>query len=476
MANKVRSEYIQKLREDKDQLANAMQDVVKSAVQSFLDEGIAKNVRKIISEADEDEFEVEEVPADETPDTESAAENDEAAADEETVDAPADAEGEENGESEEGIDLGLDDPEGEEGEDDVWSSLEDYKDENGEYDLTNCKDDVNIVKVLKAMNDADGVRVVKNDNGTVTLTDDNTEQEYIIDIDGTFSGEENGESEMDTDFGDELEESANLGYTDNYQKKTAMTTPDNHEPADSSKTYSMDGGVPTGTEKPFAGKGDDAPFTETVSEEKEFEIDLDEDCCDGEDCEVNETMTTQEQGAYNRGGGMVYTNSNSKAAKGRNASAAGEKVSGTSDNSYSPRTEAIMRKANEIFAENKELKKLVPELRQQLQECMVITQSMGCIIRLMSENSTTADEKKSIQERFDKVRTREESKQLYQTISEELKRTPRPTLNIESNVQNVQLTESQVNKPKTTPLYESKDIQETLSLIDRMDGVYSKKR
>ena len=34
-----------------------------------------------------------------------------------------------------------------------------------------------------------------------------------------------------------------------------MTTPSNNEPAKSSETYSMDGGVPTGTEKPY-GKAD----------------------------------------------------------------------------------------------------------------------------------------------------------------------------------------------------------------------------
>ena len=51
------------------------------------------------------------------------------------------------------------------------------------------------------------------------------------------------------------------------RKKTAMTTPSNNEPAKSSETYSMDGGVPTGTEKPYGKAGSEMdPFEENVNE------------------------------------------------------------------------------------------------------------------------------------------------------------------------------------------------------------------
>ena len=52
-----------------------------------------------------------------------------------------------------------------------------------------------------------------------------------------------------------------LGYTDNYQDKDAMTTPDMTEPSVGKRD--IDAGVPKGKEKPFSKlKKTVAPFTE----------------------------------------------------------------------------------------------------------------------------------------------------------------------------------------------------------------------
>ena len=301
-----------------------------------------------------------------------------------------------------------------------------------------------VIKVLKVMKPEDGVRVVKNDDGNIELTDDETNKEYIIQLD---VDDESCDGCDDDDSLGEAENHGNVGYTDDYQKKTAMTTPDNHEPADPSKTYSMDGGVPTGTEKPFPGKGYKAPF----------------------DKDVNEAMTTQEQGAYNRGTGMVHTNTNSKAAKGRNSHAGGKQIHGTADNSYSEaQMESIKRKANEIFRENKELKSLLPNLKKQLQEAIVINQSLGNIVKLLKENATTADEKQSIIKRFNDVKTCNESNSLYKTITEELHRTHQ-TQNVD-NVLNAQLSEATKHTVET-PMYQSDDLTETLDFMRRLDRV-----
>lgn len=472
MAKNIRSEYIKQLIEDKNSLENKLSEVTKETIKSIIDENVGDKLRQIISE-DEDSFIEDEVEDDST--TSSEEDGDDAATDAETeteVDDTA-----ENGDETTDVDVedtvtdtvddGTEDSDIDATEDDVWNDLEQYKGEDGEYDLTGMDAD-NLIKVMQVMKPTDGIRVVKNDNGTITLSDDETEKEYIIDIDAEG---EDGLGDFDSEEGVEeskkhCNEGANLGYTDDFQNKTAMTTPPNNEPANPKTTYSMDGGAPTGTEKRWANQGSKAPYDEDVNEECEYEVEIDDD---KKEDEVNETMTTQEQGPYNRGDGMVHTNTNSKAAKGRNAHAGGKQVSGTGDNSYSnTQLENIMRKANAIFNENKELKALVPKMQQQMMESIVINKSMGNVMRIVMENSTTLNEKKDILKRFTGVKTIEESDSLYQTISEELKREGK-TMNV-NNVINSQLAESK-NSVVETPMYQSEDLSKTLDLINRLNKI-----
>ena len=460
MAKNIRSEYIKNLMEDKERLSQEMKEVAESTVQNILNETIKTNLKNILSESeDEDTFSEEDVVDDETQKTEDTTDVDAtenvSASDDVTADSDVVTSDEESGE------------ETKTPEDDVWSEVEQFKGEDGEYDLTGMDKD-SLVKVLKVMGPEDGIRVVKKDDNTILLNDDETEKEYIIQLDDVSNDDESSDDEIefDIDVDDSVEESkqnecneSDLGYTTNYQKQTAMTTPDNHEPADSSKTYSMDAGVPTGTDKPFPGNGDKAPFDKKVNEEE---------CCDDE---INETMTTQENGAYNRNTGMVHTNTNSKAAKGRNSHAGGEQIHGTSQNSYSEaQMEAIKRKANAIFNENKELKTLLPSIKQQLAEAIVINQSLANVIKIISENATTVNEKKDIIKRFTSVKTREESNNLLKTITEELKRSGKSKENLE-HMFNGQLAESKVNTNKTEPMYQSADLKDTVDFMNRLNKI-----
>lgn len=468
MAKNIRSEYLQQLIEDKSNLESKLKEVTKSTIESIMNENIETKLRQIISE-DEDSFIEDEVEDDSIESSKDDGEDTEVVSDEEISTETTDEDGEDTEETEtdtETIDV-VDGMDGEETEtDDIWDDLEQYKGADGEYDLTGMDAD-NLIKVMQVMKPSDGIRVVKNDNGTITLNDDETEKEYIIDIDGDdesefFLSDEGVEEARQR----ECNEDANLGYTDNFQNKTAMTTPLNTEPANSKSTYSMDGGAPTGTGKRWGNEGDNSPYDESVNEECEFELELDDD---SEEDKVNETMTTQEHGPYNRGTGMVHTNTNSKAARGRNAHAGGEQISSTADNSYSnSQLENIMRKSNAIFRENKELKALVPKMQQQMMESIVINKSMGNVMRIVMENSTSLNEKKEILRRFTGVRTIEESDKLYQTISEELKREGK-TMNVDKVI-NSQLAESK-NSVVETPMYQSEDLSKTLNLIQRLNKI-----
>ena len=473
-SNNIRSQYVQQILEDKNSLEEKLKEVTQSTVTSIIGEKVENKLRKILSEGDDSfiEDEVEDVKTDtdadvddetaDTTDTDTEVTDDTEVLDEPVEDGDEAKTDDDTAAEDDVVDAEVvDGTEGDDAENaDLWNDLEQYQGEDGEYDLTGMDADA-VIKVMQVLKPEDGVRVVKNDNGTITLSDDETEKEYIIDVDCS------DESGID----DAVEESkkpkcneTDLGYTDNFQNKTAMTTPSNNEPANPKTTYSMDGGAPTGTKKRWANKGDKAPFDEDVNEEVEFEIECDGTACGKE--KVDETMTTQEQGPYNRGNGMVHTNTNSKAAKGRNAHAGGQQISGTADNSYSEaKLESIKRKANAIFNENKELKALVPQMKQQLMEAIVINKSMGNLMKIVMENSTSLNEKKEIFARFSGVKTIEESDNLYKTISEELKREGK-TINV-NNVINSQLAESK-NNIVETPMYQSEDLSQTLSLIKRM--------
>lgn len=440
----IRSEYIKKLMEDKEALSTKLEETTKDTLKEILSESVNKELRNILNESDEDEFEEEEVVSeDET----------EVVEDETPVE---DAEVEEvEGELEEPAETEVDTESGEEADgEDVWGEIESMKGEDGEYDLTGMDKD-EVIKVLKLMTPEDGVRVIKNDNGSLTLTDDETDKEYIIDIDGCFGGDDS-EIEIEVDEFDGIEESVNedLGYTDNYQNKTAMTTPSNNEPANSKSTYSMDGGVPTGTSKPWAGKGSNAPYGE-ISEGEELDVEIE---CEGEECEPMEESSSV--GYPETRGTSRINNADINGRFGRNMT--------KQQKNESLKLENIKRKANVIFNENKQLKDVLAKLKGKLEESIVINASLGKIIQLVTENTTSKDEKVNIVKRFNNVKTIQESRELYNTISNELKSVHNNSKAVVNESMDKQIAEGKNNNIIETSIYKSTDLSNTLDLMDRM--------
>ena len=480
---KVRSEYIKKMMAESHNLEDKLKDVAQSTINSILEEKTNKNLRQILSE-DEDSFSEEEVDDDVTLGSSDASDKEGAStAVDSTVDDDATAD-----------DDSADDSE--------WDDLEKYKDEDGEYDLRSMDKD-ELVKVLKVMSPDDAVRIVKNDDDTLTVTDESNDEEYELELDGDMDefddegdmDEFDDEGDMD-EFGDDDEEieieidgdddfdgddvddeeeieivpdddddefeieldESNLGYTDNYQKKTAMTTPDNHEPANPKSTYSMDGGVPTGTEKPWVGPKKKSPYDDDVNEGCENEC--------GNIEEGGHTVT--QDGPYSRGDSKTWTNDASHKTP-RNGSRAGVKEKGTADNMYSDVSESIKKKANQIFLENKQLKALMGKLQNQVNEAIVVNQSLANVIKIINENATTVNEKKDILRRFNECSTREESNKLYSVISEELKREGKTHSNVAGTI-NSQLSESR-DRAVETPMFKSQDLSDTLNFMSRLDAI-----
>lgn len=452
----VRSNYIKSLMETKKTLEEQMQEVVSESMKGIIGDNAKDEVRKLLKESeDEDSFSEEEV-TDDTATTDKDETTDTTSDDGEDVTTDTvDVETTEDGGTEDAVE-----------DDDVWDELEKCKSADGEFDCRGM-DDGNLLKVLKAMGPEDGIRVMKNDDGTIAVEVDGDliqgEEEFVIDLDDLAEPEDAIEESRNNECNE-----SNTGYTSDYQKETAMTTPDNHEPANPKTTYSMDGGVPTGTEKPFANQGDKAPYDEEVNEELEFEVETDDE-------QVNEVASTTENNPTVRGTGMTHANTNSKGKKFRSSSEGGQRVKGTGENSYSGNetNESLdfKRKMNKLYEENKQMKSIIPELQKKLMESMVINSSMGYIVRLLNENTTSVDEKKEISARFSKVNTLDESKQLYQTISEELKKVNKG--NNVNGIFNSQLAESKQTKQSLveTTMYKSEKVNEALDFMKRLDNI-----
>lgn len=467
----IRSKFVKESLLDYETLANSLKENTSNAVRDLLNEAVRETYNQILNEeeGDEDEYEVEEV--DDTTSEESNGAETETEADAD-VETDVDGEGEESGEGKE-VETVEDDTEevsdtedvssADESESDEWAEFDKYKISDDEYDFSQADDD-EIVKVYKLLKDDDQVLVnVDNDTKKVELKDNETGAEYLIDLssfdnsnDLDFGGDADGDLNFEDNNMNESrifeivlnEYDSHVGYTDNYQKKDVMTTPSTEEPGKNVNDW--DAGVPKGKSKPWVGKGNSKPFEKKVNEEE------------GEEVVVDEATNV---------GGFVQQNSTSKShvpnsngRKARNSSVGGVKTKGTADPRYSTNESKMMAKVEKILKENEELKSALGKFKSVLQEAAVTNVNLGQIIKLISENSTTKDEKKEIIARFGtEAKTIEQSKSLYESISRELKKNNKMSID-----EDKQFTANSSKMINETQIYQSKDLLDSLDLMYRL--------
>ncbi len=459
----VRSNYIKQLMEKKNSLDDKYQEVIAESMKNIIGENAKDEVRQLLKEAeDEDAYEEEEV------DDDTATTDEDDALDTDEVDD----------ETEDNADDDIDD--------EVWDDLENCKSADGEYDCRGMEDD-KLVKVLKAMGPEDGIRVMSNGDGTVEIEVDGDRiegtQEFILDldddsierVDDDFDGDDiENDIENDVDIDDDLDESieyvveTDLGYGPK-QNFDAMTTPPNKSiTTDRSKTHEWNPDLASSTsDTRKTGNGDRQPYDDDINECGGLEVEVVED--DGE-------MLDETEGArpnWNNTRKTLAKDNEGDTQFPRSGSKNGERKKGTGKPVYAPTNESInfKRSMNRLYEENKQMKSIIPQLNKKLMESMVINASMGYIVRLINENTTTSDEKKEISQRFAKVNTLEEGKRLYQTISEELKRANKR--NNVGNTINAQLAEGKQSKQSLveTTMYKSEKVNEALDFMKRLDKV-----
>lgn len=549
MAKKeIRTKYIKSLVADKDAMAKVLEESTKESLSSLLDESVNKSLRQMLAESDNDSYE-EEV-ATEQPDFNPDPEAD-------NTDAEADNGGDINVDLESGKPDGENCEGGEcnqesEGSN-VWDEIEDCKDSDGEYDLRG-KDIKTVFNVIKNMEPGDGLRFIKNDDDTATVETDDGDTEFVIDIesdgenaepndfendmnsetnaidgnDGAELGGDKGEGSMeDIDLGDiesdgqgdgddtyfELElgddnedtqnndmvneGNVNLGYTDNYQKKTAMTMPNDKGEGEGDSRF--DDGAPKGGANnkkrwvghdgqnggnPYSQKTKQTMTEETnecgnsecyneCNEEAIFEVEM-----DMPDTNVDEGASTiTRNNAYVNSTGRNQIHNPEQDDKVRNGHREAGQKRGTGDgrgtkgssNESKDRIAAIERRANAVLNENKELRNIASQIKQQLSEAVLINASLAKVIKLITENATSRDEKINILNRFNKVQSLNECKNLYSQISDELKAAHKVNNN---NLLDKQLSEAKAQNKnmivETNMLNQSEDLSKILDLNERL--------
>lgn len=453
-----------------EKLAKALKEGTEKTLRNLVNEALSN----IILESEEDEAEEEPIDTEkeedvvddnsfEVEDVDVEGEEDEADADTTEVE---DEEGQEDGE-----------------EEDEWAEFDEFKTGDNDYDFTG-EDDENagekLLKMFSKIDDGDQL-IVTRDGNQLEISDEETGTEDVIELEFEddeevapaeddfemeepeieLGDEENETEEGETDLGDEVDDDdeelefefdvdeldESFGYTDNYQSKTAMTTPPNKEVANPNDTYSMDD-VPEGDGKRWSNKKDQAtPFEDKVCEGEEMT----------EEPELEEAATV---------GGDVQLRSSSKSKV-----PAGRKEyvpKGTRHASFGSEYTEVVESLNKIKEENKALKECLKKYMNSLKEAAVLNVNLGKVVRLLSEETTTKDEKKSILKRFNDVKTINEGNTLYETIKGELKENKKSAVVLENKISVAEKT----NLNETTIFNRSEN--PSLSLMDRMDNLWKK--
>lgn len=237
-----------------------------------------------------------------------------------------------------------------------------------------------------------------------------------------------------------------LGYTDNYQDKDPIAGLSNNEPSKSGKSWHK--GVPTGTQKPWAGetKSKGEPFEKTVNEEDEMG-----------DMPME---TPMEEGAMSTSSQSMAKETKTRTSGPRrdNARQNSKNVS-TAQHGY----EEVVNENKKLKKQVKDLKEAVLAIRKNLSEAYVTNANLGKITKLFLENTTSQAEKVDIVNRFsNEAKTIEQSKALYESIKRELNKT-NPTLNINESV-----TANGSKVLNEDKVYKSDDLIKTIDFMNRV--------
>jgi uncharacterized protein YerC len=224
-----------------------------------------------------------------------------------------------------------------------------------------------------------------------------------------------------------------LGYTDSYQKDVFDGSINMSVPGKNNRDWSK--GLPTGPKKPWAGKGDMKPY--------------------GKKQELDEN-----------GNGLNTKHAMKKSQNRLNKNAKGQHVASEEDGTYKgtlteSKARKIINAAKAIQAENKLYKESIEKIKKSLYEAAVLNVNLGKIVSLLVNETTTKEEKQTIIERFNGVKTIKEGNTLYESIKKELNGSSKKTAIMERQI-------SMAPSLNETTIYTQNP---SLNLMERMNSL-----
>jgi|APGre2960657373_1045057.scaffolds.fasta_scaffold07457_2 hypothetical protein len=318
--------------------------------------------------------------------------------------------------------------------------LEDDDDELEPLDMTGASME-EIMAVLNGMGDNDGVIIKKTgedlDVDKITFQDDDM-MESLEESDYYNSNDTNESYDEEIVYEIELGEDDNVDEDDSTVTESSMMVKPKGMGMGKAKSE-----LPTGKVNMKGFKEDMSQHKESFKGPKKFEFKEGEHDVEEKETETKEAARTYGNGSRNfpKRKGLpkmkVITN------------------------------DALQEEVEKLRAKNEEYRKALNIFREKLNEVAVFNSNLAYATRLFTEHTTTKSEKINIMRRFDNVETIKESKNLYQTIKEELGSVEKPMVK-ESIVENIDRTPSK----GSTNLVESKTYENPQFL--RMKDLMSK--
>jgi hypothetical protein len=423
-------------------LEEAVAENAKGILASTMSQEIKELVKESLTEQPDDEIEtdidVEDPESDDIADIDMGDEDDE-----EGDDTDID-----------NIDLGIDAGDDEDEEDDLEDVEDDDEDDEDTIDLTDVDDDEEILRVFQLMGPDDNIVVTKDDKGNTHLKDEETGKEYMIvgeseeeefemygnmDEDDNIMDEESIEDIVERMFGpkdEELEEDDLYGMDEEIVYEIEMGE-------DDSETYDMEGdymdpvmeskkmsikpkGVGMGSPKfkynakPNQGTGFKTKMKEgpkSVGTGKAKFDYKDGENLDGEFKAVKKTETSRKPVVK-----KVETKEASRTlGAGSNFRKGGlPKPKAHSSFNTAIKEDTTNKEVQILREKNEEYRKALNIFRSKLNEVAVFNSNLAYATRLFTEHTTSKQEKINILRRFDSVETIKESKNLYQSLKNEL--------------------------------------------------------
>ena len=127
----------------------------------------------------------------------------------------------------------------------------------------------------------------------------------------------------------------------------------------------------------------------------------------------------------------------------------------------------LLTVAKKLQVENKEFKEALKKFKQMLAESVIYNTNLTYMVKIITENTTTKDEKQTIMKRFDDVKSLKESKGLYKTILGELRSNKK---NITENINKNSVKSSSSSVILESNVYVDKSTQRIKDLINRVEN------